>query len=69
MEQAKFTYSPLGKVFEKQRKMIEEQSKEENKQMLLEIETKDQLFWPIKMIKKIVIKMYLKNYFKKDLIK
>ena len=69
MEQAKFTYSPLGKVFEKQRKMIEEQSKEENKQMLLEIETKDQLFWPIKMIKKIIIKMYLKNYFKKDLIK
>ena len=69
MEQAKFTYSPLGKVFEKQRKMIEEQSKEENKQMILEIETKDQLFWPIKMIKKIIIKMYLKNYFKKDLIK
>ena len=69
MEQAKFTYSPLGKVFEKQRKMIEEQSKEENKQMLLEIETKDQLFWPIKMIKKIIIKMYLKNCFKKDLIK
>ena len=31
MEQAKFTYSPLGKAFEKQRKTNEEQCKEENK--------------------------------------
>ena len=27
MEQAKFTYSPLGKVFEKQTKTIEKQEK------------------------------------------
>ena len=27
IEQAKFTYSPLGKAFEKQTKMIEEQGK------------------------------------------
>ena len=33
IEQAKFTYSPLGKAFEKQTKMVEKQGK--NKQMLL----------------------------------
>ena len=33
IEQAKFTYSPLGKAFEKQMKTIEDQSK--NKLMLL----------------------------------
>ena len=29
IEQAKFTYSPLGKALEKQRKTIEEQGKEQ----------------------------------------
>ena len=31
IEQAKFTYSPLGKAFEKQRKKIEEQVKKQVK--------------------------------------
>ena len=39
MAQAKFTYSPLGKSFKKQTKTMK--SKEENKQMLLQIKTKD----------------------------
>ena len=39
IEQAKFTNSPLGKAFGKQKKTIEEQGK--NKQMLLQNETKD----------------------------
>ena len=30
-EQAKFTYSPLGKAFEKQSKTIEDQRKKRNK--------------------------------------
>ena len=30
IEQAKFTYSPLGKAFEKQIKTVEEQRKETN---------------------------------------
>ena len=37
-EEAKFTYSPLGKAFEKQTKTIEE--KEKNKEMLLRIKPK-----------------------------
>ena len=32
IEQAKFTYSPLGKAFEKQRKVIEDQGKKQIKQ-------------------------------------
>ena len=36
----KFLYSPLGKAFEKQTKRLK--NKEENKQMLLQIKTKDQ---------------------------
>ena len=40
VEQAKFTYSTLGKAFEKQRKTIKEQEKK-NKHMLLRIKTKD----------------------------
>ena len=38
IEQAKFTYSPLGKALEKQTKMVEKQGK--NKQMLLWIKNK-----------------------------
>ena len=38
IEQAKFTYSPLGKASEKQTKTIEEQGR--NKKMLLEIKAK-----------------------------
>ena len=38
IEQAKFTYSPLGKASEKQTKTIEEQGR--NKKMLLKIKTK-----------------------------
>ena len=41
IEQAKFAYSPLGKAFKKETKAIEEQGKN-NKQMLLQIKTKDQ---------------------------
>ena len=32
IEQAKFTYSPLGKAFERQRKTIEDQGKNQEKQ-------------------------------------
>ena len=39
IEQAKFTYSPLGKAFEKQTKTIEKQGK--NKKMLLQIKAKN----------------------------
>ena len=39
IEQAKFTYSPLGKAFEKQTKTIAEQGK--NKQMVLRIKVKN----------------------------
>ena len=39
IEKAKFTNSPLGKAFGKQKKAIEEQGK--NKQMLLQNKTKD----------------------------
>ena len=39
IEQAKFTYSPLGKAFEKQLKIS--RIKEENKQMLSQINMKD----------------------------
>ena len=38
IEQAKFTYSPLGKASEKQTKTIEEQGR--NKKMLLQIKAK-----------------------------
>ena len=38
IEQANFTYSPLGKAFEKQTKTIEEQG---SKQVLSQIKTKD----------------------------
>ena len=38
IEQAKFTYSPLGKASEKQTKTIEEQGR--NKKMLLKIKAK-----------------------------
>ena len=41
IEQAKFTYSPLGKAFEKQIKTIEDQGKKQN-QALKDINLKDQ---------------------------
>ena len=40
MRQTKFAYSPLGKASEKETKTMEDQGK--NKQMLLQIKTKDQ---------------------------
>ena len=39
IEQTKFKHSSLGKAFKKQTKTIEEQGK--NKQMLLQVKTKD----------------------------
>ena len=42
IEQAKFTYSPLGKASEKQTKTIEEQGR--NKKMLLKIKAKNSGF-------------------------
>ena len=53
IELAKFTYSPLGKAFEKQIKN-NGRAKKKNKQMLL----------GIKMIIKVIIKKYLKNQLK-----
>ena len=46
IDQAKFTYSPLDKAFEKQTKPIEEQGR--NEQMLSKIKTKDQRLQQIK---------------------
>ena len=57
IEQAKFTYSPLGKPLVKQRKAIEDQGR---KQIDAIINQNERLY-RLKMIIKIILKKYLKN--------
>ena len=67
IEQAKFSYYPLRKAFQKQTKTIEEQVK--SKYMPLQIKTKEKRFQPIKMIIKVFTKKYLVNWLRKNLMK
>ena len=45
IEQAKFTYSPLGKAFEKQIKTIEDQERKEDE--VLKAEENQQVLFPL----------------------
>ena len=67
IEQAKFSYYPLRKAFQKQTKTIEEQVK--SKYMPLQIKMKEKRFQPIKMIIKVFTKKYLVNWLRKNLMK
>ena len=67
IEQAKFSYYPLRKAFQKQTKTIEEQVK--SKYMPLQIKTKEKRCQPIKMIIKVFTKKYLVNWLRKNLMK
>ena len=66
IEQAKFTYSPLGKAFEKQTKMIEEQGRkqieaiEEHRKRLVKSSSEKQSLTIIKQ------KKFLKNMLMKE---
>ena len=67
IEQAKFTYSPLRKAFEKQTKPVEEQGRKQidaitiQNERLLPLNNKDN--------HKGIYKKYLKNKLKKNLMK
>ena len=66
MEQAKFTYSPLGKAFEKQIKIIEDQGEKQKKALE---EHGKQLVDPNEIVKRIyhlIIKKYSRILLKKE---